>query len=266
VAAFYEPLGDGRFLSTPATSGPWDPRSQHGGPPAALLGRAFEHLEPARPELRLARVTVEILGPVPVAEVVVRARVARPGRRVELLEGVLEVEGREAMRAVGWRIAVAAGRAPVVPEPGEPLPLPKEKAPVDWGGEKGWRGAYTGGYLSAIEWLFCAGAPGIPGPAQAWLRPRIPLVAGEEISPFSRTLLLADSGSGVSAELTPDDWLFVNTDLTVVLYRVPAGEWTCLESRTTIGADGVGMAETRLADERGRMGRALQTLLVAPRS
>ena len=80
--AFYEPLGGGRFRSTEHTAGPWDVRSQHAGPPAALLGRALEATDPREGTL-LARVTFEILGPVPVAEVEVESRVARPGRTVE---------------------------------------------------------------------------------------------------------------------------------------------------------------------------------------
>ena len=75
--SFYEPLGDGRFASTPHTRGPWDPAFQHAGPPAALLGRALERCEP-REDFVLARATFEILRP-SVAEVEVAARVARPG-------------------------------------------------------------------------------------------------------------------------------------------------------------------------------------------
>src|SRR6266545_5598257 len=109
--AFYLPLGDGRFESTPATAGPWSADAQHGGPPSALLARAFERLEPD-PNQRLARLTVEILRPVPVRPVTVAARIVRPGRRVTLLEGSLRVDGQDYLLARGWRI----GR-PVTPTP-----------------------------------------------------------------------------------------------------------------------------------------------------
>ncbi|MGK5522497.1 hypothetical protein ACSNN9_24510 [Micromonospora sp. URMC 107] len=42
--AFYEPAG--RFGSTPATAGPWDPAAQHAGPPSALLARALAGHDP----------------------------------------------------------------------------------------------------------------------------------------------------------------------------------------------------------------------------
>jgi hypothetical protein len=60
-------------------------------------------------------------------------------------------------------------------------------------------------------------------------------------------------------------FLFINVDLTVVLQRDPAGEWLLLDAATTIGDRGTGVAETGLSDADGPCGRALQTLLVAPR-
>jgi hypothetical protein len=98
-----------------------------------------------------------------------------------------------------------------------------------------------------------------------WTRTRIPLIESEEPSPMSRTLLVADSGSGVSAVLDPLDFLFINVDLTVILPRDPAGEWLLLDAVTTIGDHGTGLAETTVSDVHGPCGTALQTLLVAPR-
>src|SRR5437870_9897899 len=164
-AAFYLPLGDGRFESTLATAGPWSADAQHGGPPSALLARAFERLE-ADPDQRLARLTVEILRPVPVRPVTVTARVVRPGRRVALLEGSLQVDGEEFLLARGWRI----GR-PVTPTPvngaraGSP-PLPKAAPPPAW------EGAFADGYMRAIEVRQTSGTFAGPGPGAAWLRAR----------------------------------------------------------------------------------------------
>ena len=115
--AFYEPLGDGRFRSTGHTAGPWDVRSQHAGPPAALLGRALEGTEPREGTL-LARVTFEILGPVPVAEVEVESRVLRPGRTVELLEAQLSAGGRPVDDRP--RLAAARHEAPAAGDDARP--------------------------------------------------------------------------------------------------------------------------------------------------
>ncbi len=49
------------------------------------------------------------------------------------------------------------------------------------------------------------------------------------------------------------------------LHRMPEGEWVCLDAVTLPEPNGVGMADTRLFDERGAIGRAVQTLLVGER-
>lgn len=114
-----------------------------------------------------------------------------------------------------------------------------------------------------------AGGPAKPGIARtraAWTRPRIPLLPGEHPSPMSRALLVADSGSGVGAALPSDSFIFINVDLSVTLPRDPVSDWLLLESSTSVGADGTGLATTRLSDPLGPCGRAWQTLVVAPRA
>ena len=78
-------------------------------------------------------------------------------------------------------------------------------------------------------------------------------------------LVAADSGNGVSATLDWRSFLFINTDLSVHLHRVPQGEWVCLDAVTLPEAHGVGMSDTKLFDERGPIGRACQTLFVRAR-
>ena len=104
------------------------------------------------------------------------------------------------------------------------------------------------------------------GPATVWMRMAVPLLAGEEPSPLQRVLAAADSGNGVSAALDWSRYLFINVDLSVHLHRLPEGEWVCLDAVTLPEPNGIGMADTRLLDERGPIGRAAQTLLVADRT
>src|SRR4051812_41651780 len=117
-SAFYLPLGQDRFLPTGHTAGPWSPDAQHFGPPSALLVRALEAL-PAERKSMLARVTVEILGPAPLTEMTVRAKIERPGRSVELLTAELESGERAVARASAWRIVSSDTRevATAVPSP-----------------------------------------------------------------------------------------------------------------------------------------------------
>jgi hypothetical protein len=260
VDAFYEQLDGQRYRSTAATAGPWDPRAQHGGPPSALLAHAVEHGTPARPELRLARLTVELMRPVPVADLTTTVRVLRSGRRTELVEAELSAAGVTVMRMTASRVAAAPGSVPAVTADVPAPPLPPPAPPLAW------TGAHLDGYMAAVEWRPASGSVAEPGPAAVWARPTVDLVAGHELAPVERALAVADSGSGVSAALDIREWTFVNSDLTVLLHRHPAGEWVCLESATTIDGDGIGCARTRLSDQTGELGNGLQTLVVQPRA
>ncbi len=254
--AFYEPLGDGRFASTVHTTGPWSAQSQHLGPPSALLVRALEELPAAAPML-LARVTVEVLGPVPVAELSVTAGIERPGRAVELLGAELSAGGRTVARARAWRHlrSDTAALAVVVDEPLAP-PADGEvmQRPDSWGF----------GYLDAMQWRALVGHLGKPGPATVWARQGVDLVAGEPPTGLQRLFVVADSGNGVSSRMDPHEWLFINSELTVHLYREPAGEWIALDATTAIGPDGVGTAFSVLHDLDGPVGRGAQALLIRP--
>jgi hypothetical protein len=126
-------------------------------------------------------------------------------------------------------------------------------------------GAADVGYHTAMDVRFAAGAFEEPGPAAAWLRMAVPLVAGEEPSPLVRVLAAADSGNGISAVASPEALLFINTDLTVALHRLPRGEWVLLDARTVLEPHGIGQATSRLHDLDGALGVAVQTLFVAPR-
>ena len=105
----------------------------------------------------------------------------------------------------------------------------------------------------------------MPGPATVWTRPRVGIVAGERPSPLQRVLAVADSGNGVSAVMSLDDWLFINPELTVHVQRPAEGEWIVLDAATTIAAGGTGVARSVLSDERGPVAYGTQALLVAPR-
>ncbi len=258
-SVFYEVAGPDTFVATPATAGPWSAQSQHGGPPSALAARALERHEPD-PGQRLARVAVDILRPVPLGKMTVRTRTVRPGKRVTLVEAVLEADGQEVMQARGWRISVADRQAEATVVGPPPPPIPDEQPPPEF------PGAHSAGYMRAIDWRYVSGgAFDKPGPARVWARPRIPLVPGEELSPMSRTLVIADSGNGVSAILDVSRFLFINVDLTVVAPRDPVGEWLLLDAVTTIGDQGTGLAESVIHDQSGPAARGMQTLLVSPR-
>ena len=255
--AFYVPLDGNRFSATAHTAGPWSSDSQHFGPPSALLVRGLEGLEADHPA-ELARITIEILGPAPVAELALRSWVERPGRSVELLQAELAAAGRVVARASAWRIATS-DTAEVSTDAGPLLPAADTVAESPW--PEGWQS----GYLDAMEWRAVRGGMDVPGPAAVWARQRIPLVDGEEPSGLQRLFTVADSGNGVSNFLSPTQWWFINSELTVHLRRPPAGEWIGLDAVTLVGPHGVGTATSILHDSGGPVGTGAQALLVRPR-
>lgn len=233
--AFYLPTTDPeRFIATAHIQGPWSPGLQHAGPPSALVARAIERVGPSvSGPAQVVRLTVEILGSVPVAELTVRAAVVRPGRSVELVEAEVLAADRPVLRALAWRIR--SGRVDLPPGA---LPRP-EQAPPRPAAESAFSSPlWRSGYLRAVEWRFVEGHFEKPGPALVWARQRVPLVAGEEPSPMQRLVVLADSGNGLSGLLGLDRWWFINTELTVHLHRQPAGEWLCLRALTTLDNHG----------------------------
>lgn len=262
----------GVFRSTSHTRGPWDPRHQHGGPPAALLARAVERLGHApRPGI-VARATVEILSPVPVGDLRVEAEVVREGGRVALCEGRLYAvtradatphaddpePGVPVARITAWRIRTTREPLDVPMTPVDPPPArhgEEIEPPEGWGR----------GFIDAVRWGWVEGSFHEPGPATVWTRLLVPIVAGEEPSGVQRALAVADAGSGISAVAHPRDLLFVNTELTVHFTREPVGEDVWMRSHTRLDPCGVGLATTTLGDHGGALGAAAQSLFVDAR-
>lgn len=258
-ACFYRSQGpstDGRegFESLATTASPWGPDSQHGGPPAGLLARAIEGLSDAV----IGRFTMELLGPVPVGDVSVSASILRPGRSVQLAAAELYdvVRGRPVATARAW-LFPASGSGPEQETAGPshgPDDGVRRERPTGWGG----------GYVDAVDWRWISGDLAAPGPGVVWMRPP-DLVEGEPVSPVQRLMTCVDSASGVSAVFDPQEWGFLNTELTVHVLRPPEGEWVCLDAETTLSSGAMGMAVSEVHDRRGLVGRSTQALLVQRR-
>jgi hypothetical protein len=254
---FFTVDGD-RFIPSASARGPWSPRYQHGGPPAALLARAFAR--EAGGGAQIARLTFDFLRPVPLAPLTVATRVLRAGAKVQRLAGSLLTEdGTAVMEATCLVMRVSPDRVSVPLDAPEAPPPPGDSAPFDLPLMRG-----DEGYHRATEWRLARGAWG-RGPAVMWVRPRVALVAGETPTPLECLVIAADSASGVAVVLDPATTSFVNGDLTIALHREPIGEWTGLDAATIAEPHGVGLTRARLWDTAGLVGRSLQSLLIEPR-
>jgi hypothetical protein len=259
VSAVYLPQGPDRFVPTELARGPWDPDAQHGGAPAALLARAVEQVESDAP-MAVARLSYEFLRPIPLAPLTVRTELTRPGRRVQLIVASLLADGDEVARLTALRIRreedpePIGGDAPATPGPAEgELLVAPSKRPVGFAWD-------------AMELRFVKGSFWEVGPAFAWFRLRVPLVEGEQPSPLQRLAAAGDFGNGIATAVSWATHVFINPDLTLYVERLPAGEWVGLDGATRIATPGVGVSDSVLHDERGRIGRAQQALLVAERA
>jgi hypothetical protein len=250
--AFYTQTGASSFDSSPWTAGPWSAESQHAGPPCALLVRALEQFDP-RAELRLGRVSVDILGPVPVAPLDIVVTPIKPGKRVELLEARASVRGRDVLIARAWRLTRVADDFPTTVRSDVPRSLPAPHT-------VSLPGAFMDGYMSAIDWRFASGSLDALGPSVVWARPTIPLLADEELTPWQRTLIVTDSASGVSLVADPRRHPIINCDLTVVLHSEPRDVWIQLEAQTTVLPGHGAVTHAVLGDLLGPVGHSLQTL------
>lgn len=258
----YTPTAAGSYRASALTRGPWDDAHQHGGPPIALVCRAIEAVAAAQGLGHIARLTANLLRPVPIGELAVEVQADYVGRNAGHYSARLCADGKELLRCT----ALAQREAPLVLPPGLPgHPLPQALAPPQdcvpavfpFAGR-------VVGYADLVEGRL-AGGTIFKGPSAIWFRLRQPLVDGESASPYQRVAVAADSGNGISAVLDLRRYLFVNADLTINLLRRPRGEWIGVDAHTLLGPDGSGLAESALYDEAGRIGRATQSLTVRPR-
>ena len=245
-------------VTSPYAAGPWDPGMQHGSPPAALVVWAAERIATPVP-MRVARVTVDLMRPVPVAPLTIESEVVRDGRKIQLCAVRLLANGVVVVGATVLKIKLQADELP--PEAAiEPVELPgpdqSRVEHVDFSSSP----FVTGMSLRAARGNF-----GVPGPGAIWYRVDRPIVQGAPMSQAMRAMAAADFCNGTSSVLDFRQWTFLNADLTVNFSRQPEGEWILLDAESWIGPDGAGLAMARLADHRGYFGRAIQSLVIEKR-
>ncbi len=261
-ASAYVALEDGVYASTALTRGPWHPEHQHAGPPIALVAGAIERAAAALELGQVARLTANLLRPIPIAELKVEVQTEYSGRNVAHFSARLVAGGKEVARftAVAQREANIELPAHLPGHPLDKAPRSLEDSPP----AKFLFAKNTVGYHDLIEGRVAAGAFS-HGPCAVWFRLRHPLVEGEAPSALQRVAVAADSGNGISAILDFQRYSFVNSDLTINLLRRPAGEWICVYAATLLGATGGGLADAQLFDHEGLVGRSTQSLAVRRR-
>lgn len=249
---YYQDLGEGAFRSTIHAQGAWNVHEQHMAPASGLLADRLERHEP-REDMRMARISYEILGLIPGGGFRIDTTTLRPGRTIELVQAELVAGGRTAIRATGWRMLTSdTGEVAAVEDAA--IAGPDECKPYD--GSAVW----PGGYIRSLEMRVAEGHR--PGAGKVWLRTEHPLTDRADSGDFARLIGMVDTANGIAARVPPgkDSYAFPNLDLQVHMYRRPEGEWLGLDNAVSFGRDGIGLTSTVLHDRQGPFGRAEQIL------
>ena len=243
-------------ITTENAAGPWGP-SQHGGAPSALITRVAE-ATPSLAPMRIARLTVDLMRPVPLAPLAIRTEIVREGKKLQLLAISLWAEDQEVVRASVLRLRRAD--LPLPPEATAPaitLPGPEAGRPPS--------GRSDCPFNTGVEMRGVNGMFGTPGPASVWFRVHRPIIAGEAILPSMRAAVTGDYCNGTSSFLDFRKWTFINADLQISFARDPVGEWILLDGETFTGPDGAAHSFARLGDSQGWFGRAGQSVILEKR-
>lgn len=254
---YFVPTGEDTYQPTEHAGGAWRDDELHISPVVALLVHHLQHwrAQHADPEKRLSRLSIDILGTLGRGEIALSTTLQRPGRTIELTETSAVIAGRHTLTARAWALStgdtsdVAGTDLPALPGP-EGLP---ERTMLD---------VWSGGFIRSVT--VRDAEPPRPGRARAWVRGAHALIAGEEADPIARFLLPVDTANGIGVRRDPREWMFPNLDLTLHLFRQPAGEWTGLDTTVSFGPDGQGLTSSVLHDQDGPVGTVAQVLTVRP--
>lgn len=248
---YYESLGDGKFRSTIHAQGAWNPHEQHMAPASGLLAECLLRHEP-RDDVRMARLSYEILGLIPGGEFEVITTTLRPGRTIELIQAELLAGERVAIRATAWRM-ITSDTSDIAVVEDHPMPPLEDCAPGDWAS------AWPGGYIRSLDMRKADDHR--PGSGQVWVHTEHPLTDKKDSTDLARLVGLVDTANGIAARVPPGgSHLFPNVDLQIHMYRAPSGEWLGLDNSVSFGSDGIGLTSTVLHDLQGPFGRAEQIL------
>lgn len=247
-----------RAITSPHAAGPWSPDMQHGSAPSGLVTWAAEAM-PTPVPMHIARLTIDLMRPVPLATLAIETEVLRQGRKIQLCEVRLKADDVLVVRATVLKI-----RSEV-----QELPAGIADAPIDVPGPEQSRvepaDFSSSPFVSGMSLRAARGGFAHPGSSAIWYRVDRPLVEGAPISQVMRAVVASDFSNATSVALDFKHWTFLNADLTISLSRQPVGDWILLDGDCNIGPDGAGLAMARLGDERGYFGRAVQSLVIERR-
>ena len=249
--------GDGDALvPTELACSLWSEDQVHGVALSGAMARSLEHAVAAtgRTDLRAARYTVDLFRAARMQPCDIRTVVVREGRRLCLVDAILEQGGEPVARASGLFLL------PSEPAPGEVWepdtvfdPPPLELAPVSddprvplFSSERiGWSTSFAEHQNGDRKMTWQTGMPVIPD---------------ERPSPFVAAASVADAASMVT-NWGSNGVEHINTDITLTLARPPASLEIGLAAVDRISSDGIAVGTAVVFDRQGRLGAAVVSSL-----
>lgn len=245
-----------RFESTIHAQGTWQEIEQHMGAASGLLTHELLRHQP-RADMRLGRISFEILGMIPTGEFTVDVETIRPGRTIELLEARMSAQGRVCIVARAWRLKITDTTS-AEHYSDDPLPGPHQGQPFE--AMKKW----PGGFIQSLQYRVLDGHA--PGKGRCWITTPYATVEGEQRHDTATLVGMVDTVNGVAPVIDPasSGFSFPNVELQIHLYREPRGTWLGLRSTANAGPDGFGLTSAILYDEHGPFGRSQQLQTLRP--
>lgn len=256
--AYFSVDGDS-YVPGPMTRGPWG-AAMGGQIVGGLLGWGIER-SGIDPGLQPARLTVDLLRPVPLEPVQIRTSVVREGRRIKLVDGTLVQDGKVVARASA--LFLRRGEHPDVrvwstPVRMPPLPTNADGFPLDMPFHIWSYGADVGeGSRGMAEWEQA------DSQKFAWTRLFRPMVRGHPLTPLVRLAFVGDITSSLS-HWGAGGLRYINADYTVTASRLPDGEYVGLAAQSHYGTQGVATGSATLFDRHGPFGTASAVALAQP--
>jgi len=235
-----------RLIPNLCARGPWTAGSLHGRVVIGLLAAEIER-QHGDPAYMPARLTVDLYKSPTMAPLEVVTRVIRDGHRIKVVDAEMFSEGQSAGRASCQFLRRTAN------PPGEVWSSPEWDAPRPQAiPDPGDIPATMNGMWSLRP---ISGTIGVYGQRRTWMREVRALVGGEPLTPFARVAVGADYASPL-ANAGDQGLGYINSDLTLYLHRLPAGEFVGYQSIAHGATDGVAVGHCDLYDENGRIGWA----------
>jgi hypothetical protein len=237
-------LTDDGYVPAKYAFGRWGPDMLNGPAICAAAAHALER-DHRDDDFVPVRTTIDLFKAARGVPLVPTTRLVRSGRRIH----VAEVDLHQGDALVARATMVALHRAD--PPPGDEWHSPHPFDPPASDEHRRWFGSDEQGWTTTMS-------DHQNGSRKRLWSTVIPVVAGEEPSPYVRVVMAAESTSLVT-NWGSEGIGYINCDLTVAISRLPRGTRIGLQADTHITADGLSVGTATLFDADGPIGTGMVT-------